>query len=1391
MSLYNTNFIANINGTNQDLGNIFYNWSTNTINIPSNGLTAQKYSITYKKPMIILETDITASMDGYPSNGDQVITFGPQVQGQFVLIGSGSTPAAFMDDANNINYTGSTVIVSNTATSVFWDGTKWFGNSYGITGRNVISYDGINWQTTGTTDTSSGGYSWKAYYNGSIYLLINGGRANAAAVAYSYDGINWTAVSSLPINAYAVGWNGLVWLVGGNLNTTIYYSYDGITWTSTGQAPFSNYVYDFAWTGTRWVAVGHNGGNANEIFYNTNPLATSAWTAATNSGTATTYSLCWNNKIMLDINANSQILYSYDGTSWNTTTSPFSGVFEGNPIKWNGRVFVASAYSSIIAYSYNGLNWIPITTNMIGAYGLDYNTRRMNTINFQRRLTIASGTGTNTLAYSLDGITWVGLGTSIFTSNGIITAYNGKIWVGVGNGTNTIAYSYNGYKWFGLGSNIFTTIGFGVAWNGIMFVAVGRGTNTIAYSYDGISWLTSSTSNILETTGGGMCVIWSGKLWVTSGGNPVTNGNTIAYSSDGINWSGILYNATGGINNSVRTVATNGQLFIAGGDSVGLYYSYNGITWVSIGTTIMGTVRGIAWNGNIWVAVGATTNTIAYSYNGFTWFGAGTSIFTTTGLSVAWNGTLWVAAGQGTNTLAYSYNGINWTGAGASIITTNASGIGTNYNINPKPYIQHPTVAFGEGTNTIAYSPDGIIWKPLGNNVFTTSGRKGFWNGKLWVGVGSGGNTLAYSYDGYNWIGLGSTIFTSIGYGVTYNGSIWVAVGYGGYSIAYSYNGINWTGVSGSSSIFTLGGRGIAWNGSTFLATGLYGSSIAQSTNGITWASQNMGSYGSNGNARILNTGIATNGYYWNLGITGFFLDVAITYTTDKTALTGWGGNNIFLGGFSIISGSGNTSGLPTTAHEWDAEQMSMSATGQYIVLAAFDTYTETTSGKLFYSTNYGRTFSQSTGLPTTSVCMRSPANSSNGQYVVVFNVATATPTAWWSNNYGASFSRITTPGSTYYMNSAAITDDGNTIYMAALGGYGAPVTQSIYKTTNASSLLSASWTTLNPSGSPQVMNKIHCNSNGSIILTSGRTSVYLSTNGGSNFTNIANNTIGLPSVANNNTVASAMTKDGTKMIVGMFSGNAYISTNSGSSFSVISSLPSAGWIVAAISTDGTYMVLGTDPNNNGSGGQIYYSVDSGTTWNTFTPSSSRAVRVAAIQNGTLMFCTGYYANLTNDNNVYIARCNSCSSIAYNGSIWVAGCNSLIPSVPVTAALAYSTNGTTWTTITNSGFTNVYDICWNGNRFVATGNSHMGYSYDGITWYVNLQTNIFSTSGYGIASNPGVGAFIAPSAMVIDDNGISGNGISNSRTLEFVSSDPYFQTGFNNITVKVEPQNII
>jgi hypothetical protein len=238
------------------------------------------------------------------------------------------------------------------------------------------------------------------------------------------------------------------------------------------------------------------------------------------------------------------------------------------------------------------------------------------------------------------------------------------------------------------------------------------------------------------------------------------------------------------------------------------------------------------------VAVGQGTNTLAYSFNGITWTGLGTSIFTTQGTSVSWNGSYFLATGEGTNTVATSIDGISWTGLGAVF---SLRGNGAMWN-------GYVWVAVGQGTDTIEYSLDGTTWIGLGTSIFSVSGACVNWNGRLWVAVGQGTNTIATSVNGINWIGRGTTVFAVTGTSVAWNGIVWVATGVGTNTLAYSWDGITWVGLT--TTVFLTAGQGVTWNGRIFIAAG-------QGTNNLAWSSNGVNWNGVTGTSLFGNTGFA------------------------------------------------------------------------------------------------------------------------------------------------------------------------------------------------------------------------------------------------------------------------------------------------------------------------------------------------------------------------------------------------------------------------------------------------------------------------------------------------------------------------------------------------------
>ena len=301
---------------------------------------------------------------------------------------------------------------------------------------------------------------------------------------------------------------------GGTSNKAISYSNDyGATWIPANiPVNIPSNVYDIAYNGNRWVAVG-------------------------------------------DVNI--PILYSTDGINWINSangTAIFGNTSQVNGIAWNGTLWVAVATATFgantIGYSSDGITWNAATTSTsifsVVGFGIAWNGS----------IWVAVGSGTNTIATSTDGINWTGLGNIIFTgaaAGGIGIGWNGTMWVAVGAGAiNTIATSIDGTTWTGRGNTIFSSEGYNVAWNGSLWCAVGSGGNNMATSANGITWTGSVNGTAIFSYA--RSITWSGNKWIAGGYNTTPGDeHNIATSTDGLNWT---LSSLSGIS-VARAVSTN------------------------------------------------------------------------------------------------------------------------------------------------------------------------------------------------------------------------------------------------------------------------------------------------------------------------------------------------------------------------------------------------------------------------------------------------------------------------------------------------------------------------------------------------------------------------------------------------------------------------------------------------------------------------------------------------------------------------------------------------------------------------------------------------------------------------------------------------------------------
>lgn len=214
-----------------------------------------------------------------------------------------------------------------------------------------------------------------------------------------------------------------------------------------------------------------------------------------------------------------------------TNTLPISSI---NAVIYNGTNYLVGGGSSSVI-----LNTNPFSTtwqqsqiqNMNKITNFSWNNPDIGTSSIHP-MTIAVGSGTNTIAYSDDGIYWKGALCNNLFSNANAVVWTGVLWVAVGAGTYWVATSYDGITWQGRENTILTEA-YDVAWNGKMIVAVGVVSSTvcIATSYDGIVWNAVNNTNRIFSAFASS-VQWTGQIWIVSG----SGGNTTAYSQDGMNW---------------------------------------------------------------------------------------------------------------------------------------------------------------------------------------------------------------------------------------------------------------------------------------------------------------------------------------------------------------------------------------------------------------------------------------------------------------------------------------------------------------------------------------------------------------------------------------------------------------------------------------------------------------------------------------------------------------------------------------------------------------------------------------------------------------------------------------------------------------------------------------
>ena len=1047
----------------------------------------------------------------------------------------------------------------------------------------------------------------------------------------------------------------------------------------------------------------------------------------------------------------SRIATSTDGYEWNTVVQQPQAAFstQVNKIIYDNvhkRYFGAGQGATglgnnTLAFSTNstGLAWVGLGKTLFntGAFGLASNNKSLRLV--------AAGQGTNALSYSDVGTggTWTGVtGTSIFSQANKTLWYGPQnLWVAVGQGTNTIATSPDGITWTGRGSSVFSTSGNCVAFNPTKALAMGAGGNTIAYSLNGTNWygLGSTTFTV-----SGNSVIWTGSLWLGAG----TGTNTLAYSRNGIIWFGLgssIFSVAGRgfavapsmvtpftLSTGVFDAASVSQVFVAVGEGTDntLAYSNNGTVWFGLGNNLFTTAAyDVAYNGILFVAVGAGTNSIAWSLTGTNWTGVGTTVFTT-GYSVTWTGERWVAVGAGANTVAWSTDGKVWTGLGTSVFSTLGRGIA------PKlPEIV--AVGNASGTNnSLAYSADGVVF--TGINTFITQSinsvqviaNNGSTSLPLWL---VGGNVLSYSNDGFSWTNyasFGGQPFTSQWNGLAYNvgvNNLWVGAGAGGNSLAWSSDGIAWVGVG--STTFSSNGQKVAFNtglNNRWVAVGTGTNTIAYSDDGKTWTGLgNIIFSGSSGQG----VGFSDVLSQWVVVGTAASAN-AIGYSNDNAlTFTGVTGTSIFSTQGRGVAFNTGASG-PTAVFVGKIDNGAASGAGTVLSV------TSVTSGSI-------------------AVGMRITSTGGGGAIAsntVITAVNTASFTATIDNGSGSAGTTLTVTGVTSGTISAGMVITGagiaaGTIIVSGSGtswtvntsqlvtpdvainglSYTVSNSQSITSSTMtgaavATFLGSISTTTLTVSvpqlGAVQVGMGLVLGATANTVITA-----FVGTSTATFTGNITGTTLTVDAPSVVGTIAIGMGLTGTGV-----SANTIITAGSGTSWTVNNNQTvAAGTAFTASSSQYTVNTSQT--------------VALGTS---FIGSMARWVAVGVGTANTIAYSNDGVTWTGLGISIFSVQSNA---VAYSPQlgIWVAvGSGGSF-------TIAYSTNGVTWTGVPNSLVylsNGSFSVSWNGVSFLAafsgvptTGSQVYVYSTNGTNWYGYGAT--FTTQASNVAYSPEQNAWVA------------------------------------------------
>ena len=252
----------------------------------------------------------------------------------------------------------------------------------------------------------------------------------------------------------------------------------------------------------------------------------------------------------------------------------------------------------------------------------------------------------------------------------------------------------------------------------------------------------------------------------------------------------------------IWSLAWNGSIFCAVGDSSTVYTSPDGVTWTQQSFPSGYNLSDVIWTGKSFVAVAGSGNLSAVSRDGKAW------VFGTLPAATGWgrlairDGLICCISATLSLSVATSMDGLNWTSQSLPSALP-----AVDIAVNGDRFLIITSTA------TYSYSDSGITWT---NGSFYTAGANGWSaiasNGVIFVALLHGTNSAVTSPDGVSWTNVTLPVVGNWSK-LIYGNGLFFAVENGSGRILYSPDGVAW---SYKTFAANENARSVACNGAVF-----------------------------------------------------------------------------------------------------------------------------------------------------------------------------------------------------------------------------------------------------------------------------------------------------------------------------------------------------------------------------------------------------------------------------------------------------------------------------------------------------------------------------------------------------------------------------------------------